>query len=294
MENQHNKSHEECQSELRYLFKRLTSWREESQKEFSFIINSQSTIIEKGMGNLVEEVSDLQAQLSVITKERNNLLEIVENMSGEIKMLEAKLPSPDALPESEESFCQDAKERGCKRTRSQDIDEGSKMINDDDYDLDNHIDNAGSNTKSEGKTDEAEVTDQQKEKGVTVQLTNEPLPKKKANHGDMETHIELVKTMEKIKVKCKHCPYISRDKSHLKDHIEAVHERGSVKHCVECGFKPSRNRDMKYHMQRKHGKTIRHVCEDCGHEESKKSLMTVHKLYVHELKTKDLTLTNVS
>ena len=286
MENQRNKSHEECQSELRYLFKRLTSWKEESQIKFSNIINSQSTIIENGISNLVEEVSDLQAQLSVITKERNNLLETVENMGGEIKSLQAKLPSLDILPKSEENHSQDADKIDNRRTQAQDVEERSKLINDDDYDLDSHIDDAESNTKCEEITDEVEGPDQQKEEKKTVQLTNAPLHKK-----NMETHMELVKTMEKIKVKCKHCPYISRDKSHLKDHIEAVHERGSVKHCVECGFKPSRNRDMKYHMQRKHGKTIRHVCEDCGHEESQKSLMTVHKLYVHELKTKNLTIT---
>ena len=294
MKNQPNMSRRPCQSDLKYLFKELNSWKEESQIKFSNIINCQSTVIENGISNLVEEVSDLQAQLSVITKERNNLLETVENMSGEIKSLQAKLPSLDALPKPEENLSLGTDKIDCHKTQARDVEEQSKMINDDDYDLDDHTVNAASSTASEGITHEAEATDQQKEERKTVQLTNAPLHKKKANHGDMETHMELVKIMEKIKVKCKHCPYISRDKSHLKDHIEAVHERGSVKQCVECGFKPSRNRDMKYHMQRKHGKTIRHVCEDCGHEESKKSLMTVHKLYVHELKTKDLTLTNVS
>ena len=61
-----------CQGDVRHLFTKLHSWREESQREFSNIINSQSTVIGEGIQNLVEEVNGLQAQLSIITQGRDS------------------------------------------------------------------------------------------------------------------------------------------------------------------------------------------------------------------------------
>ena len=80
MEYQLNMSHKESQSELRYMFTRLKSWQEESQREFSNIINSQSTIIDNNLSNLVEEIDELQTQLSAVKKERDHLLEKVADM----------------------------------------------------------------------------------------------------------------------------------------------------------------------------------------------------------------------
>ena len=62
-----------CQGEVRHLFTKLHSWQEESQREFSNIINSQSTVIGEGIQNLVEEVNGLQAQLSIITQGRDSI-----------------------------------------------------------------------------------------------------------------------------------------------------------------------------------------------------------------------------
>ena len=73
---------------------KLHSWREESQRELSNIMNSQGTIIGKGIENLVEELSDIKAQLSIITQERNDLLETVESLN--VKLQSFSETSPDA------------------------------------------------------------------------------------------------------------------------------------------------------------------------------------------------------
>ena len=87
------------QSEAGDLFKALGSWRDESQRQFSTIINSHSKSIIKVINNLVGEVSSLQSQLSVITNERNDLLKTVDNLNCEIRHLSEKLLDNDKTPE---------------------------------------------------------------------------------------------------------------------------------------------------------------------------------------------------
>ena len=118
--------------------------------------------------------------------------------------------------------------------------------------------------------------------------------KKETSHADLDIHMESVYPMGGSKFKCKHCPYTSFDKSHMRDHIEARHERAGLPSCEECGFTPSQRRSLKKHMEKVHGKIMRHVCEDCGYSVSQKTLLTSHRLYVHEFKTKNLTIINTS
>ena len=254
MEDPPNKNHKECQSELRRMFTRLKSWQEESQREFSNIMNSQSIIIDKGIDNLVEEVGELQAQLSAVKKERDNLLETVADMGSEITKLQAKLPSSDALPDTEQNPCQDAEEIDCQRSQDQDVEVGSKM-NIDDNDLEDHIDDAVGYPETfssiEGVTDEDEVTDKTEER-ETVHLTNEGLPEIEieTNH-DLKTHIESIHKMGKNRLKCKYCPYWNDRMSQMKDHVEGVHGKKRF-NCGECKFTRSRKRDLMRHIREVH------------------------------------------
>ena len=81
----------DCRGEARVVFEKLNSWREESNRQFSDIINSHSSSIDRGITDLVSEVSCLQDKLSVTRKERNVLLGTVANLNGEIRQLNAKL-----------------------------------------------------------------------------------------------------------------------------------------------------------------------------------------------------------
>ena len=62
-----------CQREVKDVFEKLLSWREESHKQFSSIIDSHSGNINKGITGLLEKVSDLRAELSFIKKEKDIL-----------------------------------------------------------------------------------------------------------------------------------------------------------------------------------------------------------------------------
>ena len=80
-----------CQNQVRVLIQKLSSWRDESHRQMSNIVSSQSRSIDKGFNDLVEEFSDLQAQVSVLRKERTVLLETVDNLNNEIRQMGAKL-----------------------------------------------------------------------------------------------------------------------------------------------------------------------------------------------------------
>ena len=67
-------SKEECQSEVKYLLEKLSSWKEETNKQLSNIINSHTSNINKSVNDLADEVCNLQTKLSIITKERDDLL----------------------------------------------------------------------------------------------------------------------------------------------------------------------------------------------------------------------------
>merc|ERR1712018_586630 len=88
----------DSQSEIGHFFQKLSIWRDESHKEFSNIITFHSSSISKGINDLVEEVSDLKAELSIITKERNDLLETVHNLSSDIRKRSVELPNPQPEP----------------------------------------------------------------------------------------------------------------------------------------------------------------------------------------------------
>ena len=68
-------SGKKCQSEVRAVFEKLTSWRDDSHRQFSDIIKSHSSSISEGINDLVEEVSELKAELSVIRKETEGAVE---------------------------------------------------------------------------------------------------------------------------------------------------------------------------------------------------------------------------
>ena len=88
------------QNEVKDLFYKFNSLREETHEQFSTIINAHSESVKKGISDLVEEVSILQAQVSIITHERNVLLDTVANLNSEIRHMSA--PLEHVLPEDKE------------------------------------------------------------------------------------------------------------------------------------------------------------------------------------------------
>lgn len=98
------------QSEVGQFFEKLRIWREESQHEFSNIMQFHSSSINKGVNNMVVELSDLKTKLYVITQERNDLLQTVHNLSNDIRQRNAEFPNPQPLPEPEEIHTNDTED----------------------------------------------------------------------------------------------------------------------------------------------------------------------------------------
>ena len=82
-EHQVLKSPKDCHNEVRNLFRKLSSWREDSQREFANIINPYSNSIRMAINELYGEICVLQTQLSDVTKERDGLLQTVDNLMVE-------------------------------------------------------------------------------------------------------------------------------------------------------------------------------------------------------------------
>ena len=92
-----SKSPMDSQTEVSDFIQKLHLWREDSQREFTNIVNSYSDSINKG-------ISDFAEQLSVVTKERNELLEKVDNLSDEVREMRAKSPNVKSITESESNL----------------------------------------------------------------------------------------------------------------------------------------------------------------------------------------------
>ena len=90
VENYNKDSHREVRDSL----KKLTLWKEESQRDFSYI----NICIDKGINDLIDEVCSLQDELSVTRRERNDLIQTVSNLSGEIRKLSTRLNITEPIP----------------------------------------------------------------------------------------------------------------------------------------------------------------------------------------------------
>ena len=97
-----NEARRACQSEMKEVFDKLISLREESYRQFSDIIDSHNSSVSKGINDLVNEVYDLRAELSLVRKEKSVLIETVDNLNVEIRQLGALLLSAERSPKAEE------------------------------------------------------------------------------------------------------------------------------------------------------------------------------------------------
>ena len=74
----------ECLTETKGLFEKLSAWKEESHQQISHIIKSHNSNITKGIHDLIKQVDDLQVEISDIKTERKVLMETVNNLNFDI------------------------------------------------------------------------------------------------------------------------------------------------------------------------------------------------------------------
>ena len=98
------KGQKDYKTKVRDMFEKLRSFREETNRQISDIINSHSSSISEGIDDLAKEVGDLQSELDVVRNERNVLLQTVNHLNCEIRQLNEKL---QVSPENGEDQNQD-------------------------------------------------------------------------------------------------------------------------------------------------------------------------------------------
>ena len=115
---QSSKTYKESHEELREceFFNKLSSWKEESKREISNIVDYHNTKMEKTFRELFQEVCDLKEELSITTNERNHLIDTMDNLRSENRQLSEKLhldqPLQDNFTKLLEEVC-DLKDELC-------------------------------------------------------------------------------------------------------------------------------------------------------------------------------------
>ena len=72
-----------------------------------------------------------------------------------------------------------------------------------------------------------------------------------------------------MKYACNQCEYLATHPSHLKAHIQAIHE--GVKYaCNQCEYKATHQSHLKIHIQSKH-EGVKYACEQCEQSALKQS-----------------------
>ena len=271
--------------EVRESFQNLQSWMEESQREFSNI----SVGLNKGIRDLIEEVSDLRTQLSVTTKERDDLIHSVGNLRGEIRQLRANafmmLSKPVDMhyqdTDTEEANLKmevaDTNQQDAARSKKSDAVEEEPIFNDD----------VSTDPLNVSSFDDVNPSEDQiclecnfpftTSENLMIHLKNihSKLEMSEASSAgnDQINHNKSNKKIRGKRFKCKQCEYTSAHSGNVKQHIKVVHKK--------CGFTASEKSDLKVHIEAAHEK-FKHVCEDCGYAAPKKQTLQRHIKAVHE------------
>ena len=267
------------QNEVKDLFYKFNSLREETHKEFSTIINGHSESISKGIDDLVEE--ELQAQVSIIAHERNVLLETVANLNSEIRKLSA--PLKHVLPED--------KENETDNHVTQDVGDSEEVTSD----TEQHSEERGTIAREIGDDEESG------DYGMNIEdQTGNHGDKYSLNYQSQSINIESSENVSSPEDSvCNECNFAFSTGENLKIHLENYHSDlkksgdrlvtedqlskpisnfGSVRtikspgqektkkkyKCKECSYQFFEKRLLKRHIDTVHKNIRNHVCEECG------------------------------
>ena len=319
LEHQMHKSPKDCHNEVRNLFWKLSSWSEDSQREFANIVNPYSNSIRIAINELYGEVCVLQTQLFDVTKERDGLLETVDNlMKREIRELNAKCPIVADLQDAGESSNQDSQEVDSAKVDSEngDVEEHHTSYDDEIADGQNdmnnlavyelgNVDYIAHVVQEEGLTDEVDETNKEQEEtagiGSSVFISLHSEAKEARYQRDLTTESimndhksqDRNKIQEDVqKVKCEQCSFETNCRIILFRHINEVHDKIRRHFCENCSYSTSHKNNLKQHEKSVHifGDSMskydnpdrKFKCEMCPYISSRKGHMNEHVEGVHK------------
>ena len=293
------------QSQVNDLFEKLISWRDESHKEISYIINSYNSHVKMGINNLVNEVSDLQDELSVIRKERNVLLETVENLSGEIRHLSAKIPSKKPSRDKELDHMQDIKQEEfsntdipediytCEAVKRPEIpSEKNELVECSDYEAiseQNAEEPISKDDLSEdficsycnfafSSNENLAIHEKNVHANPDLSEVSQEYDEESREPGDI-TNDEIVKSEhpeilhKSIENKNLHL--------HTREHTKVELEKRKNHVCEKCDKAFRKKSNLNTHIKAVHHKIKDHMCTECGYATSEKGALRKHMI-VHD------------
>ena len=302
------------EDEITDICNKLSSWVDDSRRQFSDIINLHALSLNRGLDDLNEKICGLETKLSVITKERDDLLNIVNNMGGEshcIKPLqeEEKYHNQNNLSETysdeveyiDPNYTQQVKqdeevtasfrepdetEKGAAERSEQEAmcSSPKKLVQvvghicqecNLAFSKSEHLSNHIINFHSYVK--EPQI---QGEKDVYNKVRNH------TGHQDTLHNFKEVFINGKIH-ECEDCSYTTSNRSDINRHWDSVHNSGDKRFkCEVCPYTAAQKARVKYHMGDIHnlGETIK--CDNCSYKSAKKSKLKRHIETVHEKKRK--------
>ena len=301
-----------CHNQVKELIQKLSSWRDESHRQMSNIVSSQSISIDKGFNDLAKEFSDLQSQVSLLGKERNVLLETINNLNGEIRQMSAKLPlaDPEVLElDSSELDIPDLKEECVESLRIHSeagdeeeyvdygdiLDESAQHKNrypiDDHASTVNEFDNLDVNDSVHVGT-ETDVT-QVKVYGTTLEQGETQQNKGKCNKKKILNPTMLI--VQSTELVCKVCNFAFSTNENLRIHSKNIHSKLDLNNVRHEDNKESEERselsttenasevDLRIYANYVHENKRRYACEECAYASSRKRELERHWDAVHNM-----------
>ena len=280
---------QDWQTEIWNLFKNLNSWKEESNNQFSNIVNSYDKSIKKGIGELAQEVCDLKTQLSettkvyrenytTITDERNVLLETVKNLNDEIRQLNAKLLAAQTI------LAPEAKNEALKVKPSFKVYKNKRSL----YRDKTHVNKL---MKQENEVNLDQINEESHD------FTYEIASIYEAGGETDDTSVGNMNTQSSSHV-CKECNFSFSSDLKLKTHIENAHSDIDISEmsqtecnidprepgfqnakliCSECNKAFKNKRTLYAHTKEMHrGASEVYACPKCGSRFRRKSNLRAH------------------
>ena len=308
-----------CQSEVKYLLQQLRSWREESNRQFSNIIDSQTSNINKGINDLADEVGDLKTKLAVITQERNNLVRNVKKLSGENRNLKATIhivqPTPD-LEENEKQGNQggDCPEDVNHSNKELTVDSPGNCRENGDHEQDfPNVEGADPTVVQQNKNplnDQNKLNDTILNDYHEIEIKDEAFDEEVTNEDDVGPKGSLI-PMPGDDHNCPECGFMFSTEGNLRIHFNNVHsnfkpmedqsrrEALEIKtsrgvklqnkskederlKCYHCHYETFRKAHLEEHIKAVHEKIKDHKCEECDYASVRKSHLIRHRNNIHK------------
>ena len=290
-----DKGHKDCKRAAMNMFEKLSSWRKESNRQFSNIINSHSSLINEGINELVEENCGLKAELKVMKNERSGLLQTVDNLKDEVRQLNTKLrPFPEPKGHLDQDVQEDngsdvdilePKVQDLRRHHVSSESKDHEMIGDHVEVSDQQIDEHSKCPSNYGDTMNELNNDLATEDVDSNEDEDDPAERREPEQDEtMRAKRKELPLLQKKMYQCSVCGYATSNHQTLRQHKNDVHGAGINKFvCESCIFTCKSSTGLVIHQNWRHsGFNNKYECDLCPYKTSLKKEFWKHAKRTHK------------